>query len=96
MKIVPLGEHVIVKPDEQPEQTEGGIVLPEIARRERVLLGRVLSVGDGQRLPNGTLVPVEVHEGDRVLFPDWAGEELSLNGEKLRVLRAGEILARVT
>ncbi len=94
MKIVPLGDNVIVRELDRPEQTAGGIVLPETVR-ETTVEGKVLSVGDGHRLPNGKVVPLEVHEGDTVLFSRWAGQEIELDGEKLRILREEEILARV-
>ncbi len=94
MKIVPLGDNVIVREVERPAQTASGIALPETVREETVE-GKVLSVGDGHRLPNGKIVPLEVHEGDRVLFNRWAGQEIELDGEKLRILREEEILARI-
>ena len=94
MKIVPLGENVIVRELEREEQTSGGIVLPETVR-EQTVQGKVLSVGDGKRLPDGRVVPLEVHEGDRVLFSRWAGHEVELDGEKFRILREDEILARL-
>ncbi len=95
MNFVPVGDHVIVKEEEPPEGSKSRIVLPETAEAGSVMLGRVLSVGDGERLPDGTVVPLEVHEGDRVLVPRWAGEEIRLNGTRVRIVRARDILARV-
>ncbi|MCB0895527.1 MAG: co-chaperone GroES, partial [Nocardioidaceae bacterium] len=67
MKIVPLGDKIVVKRLESDETTAGGIVLPDAAR-DVPQQGRVLSVGDGRLLPDGTRSPHEVHEGDRVVF----------------------------
>ena len=95
MKLVPLGEKVIVRRMEVEASSPGGIVLPETAR-EKPQQGRVLSVGDGRQLSNGTRVQVEVNEGDRVLFGAYAGTEVLVDGEKLLIMDEHEILAVVT
>ncbi|HLA85996.1 MAG TPA: co-chaperone GroES [Thermoguttaceae bacterium] len=94
MKLVPLGDKVIVRRLESEETTAGGIVLPEQAR-EKPKQGRVLSVGDGRRLENGTRVKLAVHDGDRVLFNSYAGVVAKINGEELLILSETEILAVV-
>ena len=92
MKLVPLGEKVIVKRLEAEETTAGGIVLPETAK-ERPQQGRVLSVGDGRLLADGTRVEPQIVEGDRVLFASYGGEEVDVNGEELLIISEDEILA---
>jgi chaperonin GroES len=92
MKIVPLGEKVVVKRLAAEEKTAGGIVLPDAAQ-ERPRQGRVLSVGDGRLLPDGTRAAQQVSEGDRVVFGGYAGTEVEVNGETLLILSEDEILA---
>ena len=95
MKLVPLGDKVIVRRLEADETTPGGIVLPDAAREEP-RQGRVLSVGDGVLLQDGTRAAHQVSEGDRVLFSSYAGSEVAVDGEPLLILREDEILAVVS
>ena len=94
MKVVPLGEKVVVKRLKAEEVTAGGIVLPDSAQ-EKPLQGRVLSVGDGSLLPDGTRARHQVGEGDRVLFQSYAGTEVVVDGEELLIMSEDEILAIV-
>jgi len=94
MKLVPLGEKVIVKRLEAEETTAGGILLPETAK-QRPQQGRVLSVGDGRMLADGTRAEPQIVEGDRVLFASYGGEEVDVNGEELLIISEDEILAVV-
>jgi chaperonin GroES len=95
MKLVPLGDKVLVKRLEAEEKTAGGILLPDAAR-EKPQQGRVLSVGDGRLLSNGTHAPHQVSEGDRVLFGRYAGLEVEVDGQRLLVMSEDEILAVAT
>ena len=92
MKVVPLGEKVVVKRLEAEEVTAGGIVLPDTAK-EKPQRGRVLSVGDGRLLPDGTRAEHPVSEGDRVLFGSYAGTQVEVDGEELLIMSDDEILA---
>lgn len=94
MKIIPIGDKVVVKRLEQKEMTAGGIVLPDTAR-ERPAEGRVVSVGDGLPLADGSLAEFQVAEGDRVLFNSYAGAEVALEGEEFLVMHESDILAVV-
>ncbi len=94
MKLVPLGEKVVVKRVDAEEVTAGGIVLPDTAR-EKPQQGRVLSVGDGRLLPDGTRAKHQVAEGDRVLFTNYAGADVIVDGEELLIMDENEILAVV-
>ncbi len=92
MKIVPLGDKVVVKRLPAEETTAGGIVLPDAAKK-KPQQGRVLSVGDGRLVADGRRVRHQVHEGDRVLFGSYAGTELTVDGEELLIMSEEEILA---
>jgi len=95
MKLKPLGDRLIVEPIEREEVTASGIVLPETAR-EKPQEGKVLAVGPGQRDEEGQRIPMDVKEGDRVLFAKYAGTEVKLDiDRKVLVLRESDILAIV-
>ncbi len=92
MRIEPLGDRVVIKRLDAEEKTSGGIVLPDSAR-ETPLQGKVLSVGAGQLLSNGTRKKLQIAEGDRVLFTSYAGNELEINGDKVLIMSEAEVLA---
>jgi chaperonin GroES len=94
MKIVPLGANVVVKRLPADEMSAGGIVLPDTAR-EKTKEGRVLSIGDGRMLADGSRARHQVSEGDRVLFGDYAGSEIVINGEEFLIMNEDEIMAVV-
>lgn len=92
MKIVPLGANVVVKRLPAEDVTAGGIVLPDAAKK-KPRKGRVLSIGDGRLLPDGTRVAHQVNEGDRVLFDSYAGVEMTIEGKKILIMSEDDILA---
>ena len=92
MRIEPLGEKVVVKRTEPEEKTAGGILLPDTAR-EKLQEGRVLSVGNGQQLVDGSRNELQVSEGDRVLFSSYAGNEIEIDGCMLLIMNESDILA---
>jgi chaperonin GroES len=92
MKVVPLGEKVVVKRLDAEEKTAGGIVLPDSAR-EKPQEGRILSVGDGQLLADGGRATPQVSEGDRVLFTSYAGSEVVVDDDELLIMGESDILA---
>ena len=94
MKIVPLGECLVLRRTEGETTSPGGIVLPETARA-KPQEGRVLAVGDGRLLADGTRARPDVAEGDRVLFERYAGSEVQINGESLIIVRQHDVLAVV-
>ena len=94
MRLVPLGVKVVVKRLDAEDVTTGGIVLPDTAR-EKPRQGRVLSVGDGRLLADGSRAAHQVAEGDRVLFTDYAGTEVVVDGKELLIMDEHEILAVV-
>ena len=91
MNIRPLHDRVIVKRVEEETTTPGGIVLPGSAA-EKPSQGKVLAVGSGKLLDNGTVRALEVKVGDRVLFGKYAGNEVKVDGEDLIVMREEDIM----
>jgi len=95
MKLKPLGDRLIVRAIEEEETTAGGIVLPDTAK-EKPQKGRVLAVGDGKISEDtGTRIPLDVYEGDEVLYSKYGGIEIKVDGEDLLVLRESDVLAKV-
>ena len=94
-KLKPLGDRLIVEPVEKEEVTASGIILPETAK-EKPQEGEVIAVGPGRRDEDGDRIPMDVKEGDRVLFAKYAGTEVKLESDrKVLVLRESDILAIV-
>ena len=91
MSIRPLHDRVIVKRFEEETTTPGGIVLPGSAA-EKPSQGKVIAVGNGKQLENGTVRTLEVKVGDTVLFGKYAGNEVKVDGEDLIVMREEDIL----
>lgn len=94
MSLKPLGNRVVVEPEEQEEITAGGIVLPETAK-EKPQKGTILSVGPGERDDDGKRIPMDVATGDKVLFAKYAGTEIKVEGQKLLILKESDLLAIV-
>ena len=92
LKLKPLGARVVVKALEREEITKSGIVLPDTAK-EKPQEGKIIAVGPGDRDEDGKRIPVELKEGDRVLFQKYAGTEFKLDGEELLILSEKDILA---
>ncbi|MBI3466825.1 MAG: co-chaperone GroES [Planctomycetes bacterium] len=94
MKIRPLDDRVVIEPLEAEEKTAGGIVLPDTAK-EKPQRGRVRAVGPGKLLDNGQRAAVSVGEGDEVLFGKYSGTEVEVNGADLKIMREGDVLAKI-
>lgn len=94
MRIEPLGEKIVVKRTVAEDVTSGGIVLPDSAK-EKPAEGKVLSVGGGRMLADGTRAKPQVSEGDRVLFSSYAGTEIDVDGQDLLIMSESDILAVV-
>jgi len=88
----PLGDKVLIRRLEAMEKSKGGIVIPDTAK-EKPREGRIVAVGTGRRLDDGTLVPFQVRKGDRVLFSSYAGTEVKLEGEELVIMGEDDVLA---
>ena len=91
MNVRPLADRILVTRVAETEKTRGGIIIPDSAK-ERPLEGKVTAVGSGKRLEDGTLVPLDVKVGDRLLFGKYAGTEIKVDGIEQIILREDEVL----
>lgn len=91
MNVRPLADRLVIRRVDESEQTKGGIIIPDTAK-ERPLQGEVIAVGSGKHLEDGTVVPLDVKKGDRVLFGKYAGTEIKIDGEEHLILREDEVL----
>jgi chaperonin GroES len=94
MKIRPLYDRVIVKRTEQETKSAGGIVIPDSAK-EKPTQGEVISVGPGARKADGTLRPLDIKVGDKVLYGRYSGSEVKVGGEELLIVREEDIMGVV-
>ncbi len=95
MDLQPLGDRLIVEVLEEEEMTVSGIVLPDTAK-EKPQRGRVLAVGPGARNDKGDLVPMDLAEGDEIIFSKYGGTEIKLGTDDVLILRESDVLAKVT
>ncbi len=91
VKIRPLHDRLIVERIEETEQQVGGIIIPDTAK-EKPQQGKVLAVGKGKVQDDGTLIPVDVKAGDKVLFGKYSGQEIKLDGIEYFIMREDEVL----
>jgi chaperonin GroES len=91
MTFRPLHDRVLVRRIEAPEKTAGGIIIPDTAQ-EKPQEGEIVSIGSGTRSEDGTVTPLDVKAGDRILFGKWSGSEVKLDGEDLLIMKESDIL----
>ena len=91
MSFRPLHDRVLVRRVEAEEKTAGGIIIPDSAK-EKPAEGEIVSVGTGTRAEDGTITPLDVKAGDKVLFGKWSGTEVKLDGEDLLIMKESDIL----
>ena len=94
MAFTPLHDRVLVRRIEAEEKTAGGIIIPDSAK-EKPAEGEIVSVGTGARAENGTITPMDVKSGDKILFGKWSGTEVKLDGEDLIIMKESDILGIV-
>ncbi len=92
LKLQPLGDRVVVQREESEAKTAGGIVLPDSAK-DKPSRGKVISIGDGRLLDDGSRSKLQVKPGDRVIFSSYAGEQFKVGEDELLLMREDEILA---
>jgi chaperonin GroES len=92
MKIRPLHDRVIIKRLEEERTSPGGIVIPDSAA-EKPVQGKVLAVGKGKILEDGTVRPLDVKVGDKILFGKYSGTEVKIDGDELVVMREDDLMA---
>ena len=94
IKLRPLADRLVVKPQEKEETFAGGLVLPETAK-EMPQQGEVIAKGEGRKDDDGKRIPMDVEVGDTVLYAKYAGTEVKIDGEKYLILKESDILAIV-
>ncbi len=91
MTFRPLHDRVLVRRTEAAEKTLGGIIIPDTAK-EKPQEGEVVSTGSGSRADDGTITPLNLKAGDKILFGKWSGSEVKLNGEDLLIMKESDVL----
>jgi chaperonin GroES len=91
MKIRPLQDRILVKRLDEEEKTKGGIIIPDSAK-EKPQEGKVIAVGNGKVREDGTVQPLDLKKGDRLLFSKYAGTEVNLDGEEHLIIREDDVL----
>lgn len=91
MNFRPLHDRICLEPIEQEETTTGGIIIPDTAK-EKPMQGKVLAVGQGSKNEEGKVVPVDIKEGDTVLYGRWAGTEVKIDGQRVLIMRESDVM----
>lgn len=91
MKIKPLGDRIVVERLDEETKTAGGIIIPDNAK-EKPKQGKVLAVGPGAKDENGKRTPVDVKVGDVILFTQWAGNEVKIDGVEYLVMKESDVI----
>ena len=91
MKVKPLHDRILVKRIEEGEQKVGGIIIPDTAK-EKPQQGKVVAVGAGKTNDEGKRMPLDVKDGDTILFGKYSGQEIKLDGEEFLIMREDEVL----
>ena len=94
MNLRPLHDRILVERLEAGEQARGGIIIPDSAK-EKPQQGKIIAAGNGKRLEDGTIAPLDVKAGDRILFAKYAGSEVQVDDSEYLILREDEVLAVV-
>ena len=95
MAFRPLHDRVLVRRIEADEKTAGGIIIPDSAK-EKPSEGEVVSVGSGAKAEDGTVTPLDVKAGDKILFGKWSGTEVKLDGEDLLIMKESDIMGIIS
>ncbi len=91
MKFRPLHDRVLVKRIDADEKTAGGIIIPDTAK-EKPMEGKIVAVGSGTRNDDGSITPLDVQKGDKVLFGKWSGTEVKVDGDDLLIMKESDLL----
>lgn len=95
MNFRPLHDRIAVKPIEQEQKTVGGIIIPDTAK-EKPMQGEVVAVGKGAINGNGSIQPMEVKVGDKVLYGKWAGTEVKIDGQDLIIMKESDVMGIIS
>lgn len=91
MRFRPLHDRVVIRRLDQEDRTAGGIIIPDTAQ-EKPMQGEVVAAGPGSRSEDGTLSPIDVKAGDRILFGKYSGTEVRIDGEDLVIMRESDVM----
>lgn len=93
IKIKPIADHILIEPIKGEEKTKTGILLPDTAEKERPEQGKVIAVGPGKKDKTGKFIPLEVKEGDKVLFTQYGPNEIKVEDKEYLIAKEEDILA---
>jgi len=93
MKLKPMNDYLLIEPIKEDEITKGGIVIPETAREERAVKGKVIAVGPGKLNEKGERVPITIKEGQTVIFKKYAPDEIKIDDKEYYFVREDDVLA---
>ena len=95
MKLQPLEDRIVVRPDDSDQTTASGLVIPDTAK-EKPQQGEIVAAGPGRRSDQtGDIIPLDVKAGDTVVYSKYGGTEITIDGEELLILQARDVLAKV-
>ena len=95
MKFRPLHDRVLVERIDEDEKTAGGIIIPDTAK-EKPSEGKVVAVGSGTKAEDGSVTPLEVKSGDKLLFGKWSGTEVTVDGKELLIMKESDVLGIIS
>jgi chaperonin GroES len=93
MKIKPLSNHILIEPIKEEEKTKTGILLPDTAEKEKPEQGKVIAVGPGRKTAAGKVIPLDVKEGDKVLFTKYGPNEIKVDDKEYLIAKEEDVLA---
>ena len=94
-QLSPMADRVVIRPIDEAKVSRGGIILPDTVQ-ERPLEGEVVAAGPGRRLDNGKLLEMDLKTGDKVIYSKFAGTEITVDGEDVLIMAAGDVLAKIS
>ena len=95
MKFRPLHDRVLVERIDEDEKTAGGIIIPDTAK-EKPSEGKVVDVGSGTKAEDGSVTPLDVKSGDKILFGKWSGTEVTVDGKELLIMKESDVLGIIS
>ena len=95
MKFRPLHDRVLVERIDEDEKTAGGVIIPDTAK-EKPSEGKVVAVGSGTKAEDGSVTPLDVKSGDKILFGKWSGTEVTVDGKELLIMKESDVLGIIS
>lgn len=91
MKFLPLGDRVAIEPESQNDTTLGGIIIPDTSK-SKPSKGIIVAVGNGARNQNGDIIPMQLSVGDKIMFGQWSGSEMDIDGRKYLIMKESDVI----